>query len=380
MRVFHELLFIDFSCHKRLASEHQSGTGVAPCKAAARGEKTTMNHPYLLITPTRDEIAHARKALDSVIAQSVPPTQWIIVDDGSTDGTESLLDQYAQQYSFIHVIHRPNRGRRSVGPGVIDAFYAGLDQANLDDFEFLCKLDLDLQLPPRYFQRLLEHMRDQPRLGAVSGKPFFRDATGDLRPEVASDEMSVGMTKFYRTACFTQIGGFVRQVMWDGIDCHRCRMFGWLARSIDEPALRFIHLRPMGSSQQSILTGRFRHGFGQYFMGTSLTYLTASVLFRIKHPPAVIGSLATWLGYMHSLITFKPRYADRDFRRFLRRYQRQCLLLGKARATAQLNDRQAQYWHPQYTVDNPSLSASPTGFPTSSPAKPRSLAGVRGKG
>ena len=79
-----------------------------------------------------------------------------------------------------------------------------------------------------------------------------------------------GMTKFYRVSCFKAIGGFVREVMWDGIDCHRCRMHGWIACSWDEPDLRFVHLRPMGSSQQSIYTGRMRHGYGQYFMGTGL--------------------------------------------------------------------------------------------------------------
>ena len=84
------------------------------------------------------------------------------------------------------------------------------------------------------------------------------------------DDTSLGMTKFYRVACFKAIGGFVREVMWDGIDCHRCRMKGWIACSWDEPELRFVHLRPMGSSQQSIYAGRMRHGSGQYFMGTGL--------------------------------------------------------------------------------------------------------------
>ena len=72
-------------------------------------------------------------------------------------------------------------------------------------------------------------MEAEPRLGTTSGKPYFiRARDGALVPEVCGDEMSVGMTKFYRTACFREIGGFVREVMWDGIDCHRCRMLGWI--------------------------------------------------------------------------------------------------------------------------------------------------------
>ena len=299
---------------------------------------------YLLITPTRDEMKFASKTLECVIGQSVLPGKWVIVDDGSTDGTGALLDRYAEAHDFIEVIHRPDRGRRSVGPGVVHAFYAGLAKTDLDEYEFVCKLDLDVELPRGYFERLIDLMRESPRLGSVSGKPYFRNGAGKLVAEVASDQMSVGMTKFYRTACFREIGGFVRQVMWDGIDCHRCRMLGWQARSVDEPGLRFVHLRPMGSSQRSILAGRFRHGFGQYFMGSCFSYVTASAVCRMAHPPALVGSVAMWLGYVHSAMTRKRRYEDLRFRRFLQGYQRACLCRGKRRATAMLDERQAARW------------------------------------
>jgi len=140
------------------------------------------------------------------------------------------------------------------------------------------------------------------------------------------------MTKFYRLSCFERIGGFVREVMWDGIDNHRCRMFGWIACSWDEPELRFIHLRPMGSSQDSIYVGRMRHGYGQYFMGTGPVFMFASAVFRLNQKPYVIGSLAMTWGWLKAALQGKPRYDDPDFRRFLRRYQWRALLLGKRRA------------------------------------------------
>ena len=90
---------------------------------------------------------------------------------------------------------------------------------------------------------------------------------GQLVSERRSDDMSAGMTKLWRQSCFKAIGGVVREVMWDAIDCHKARQLGWKAISWDEPELRFEHLRPMGSSQNSIYTGRRRHGFGQHFMG-----------------------------------------------------------------------------------------------------------------
>jgi biofilm PGA synthesis N-glycosyltransferase PgaC len=286
-----------------------------------------------------------RRTLDSVMAQSVPPALWVVVDDGSTDGTTAILESYRSRMPYLQVVRRANRGRRSVGPGVIEAFYAGLETVAVDDFDYLCKLDLDLDLPPRYFELLMQRMEANPRLGSTSGKPYFiAPRSADLVPEVCGDEMSVGMTKFYRVQCFREIGGFVRQVMWDGIDCHRCRMLGWIAESVDDEALRFIHLRPMGSSQKGIWTGRVRSGYGQYFMGTAPAYFLASAMFRFAKHPIVIGSIAMLWGYISSAVRGVVRYDDLKFRKFLRSYQYACLRLGKRAATRKFDAAQEVVW------------------------------------
>jgi hypothetical protein len=281
-----------------------------------------------------------RRTLDSVTAQSIPPALWVVVDDGSTDHTPEILAEYAARFDSIRVVRRPDRGKRSVGPGVVDAFYAGYETIDPGEFEYVCKLDLDLDLPPRYFEILIERMEADPVIGTCSGKAWYVDErSGRLVSEKCGDEMSVGMTKFYRTSCFEEIGGFVREVMWDGIDCHRCRMLGWIAVSWDDPDLRFTHLRPMGSSQQGIWTGRTRHGFGQWFMGTTPVYMAASALYRTTRPPRVVGGLAMWWGYVRSAIAREQRLDDPEFRRFLRRYQWACLRHGKAEATGRLDER-----------------------------------------
>jgi len=288
-----------------------------------------------------------RRTLDSVMAQSVPPALWVVVDDGSTDETSAILESYKARMPYLRVVRRENRGRRSVGPGVIEAFYAGLETVSLDDFDYVCKLDLDLDLPPRYFELLMQRMEKNPRIGTSSGKPYFvEQGTGNLVPEVCGDEMSVGMTKFYRVRCFREIGGFVRQVMWDGIDGHRARMLGWIAESVDFEPIRFVHLRPQGASQKGIWTGRLRAGFGQYFMGTSLMYMTASAALRATKTPYVVGGAAMLWGYVESMLKGEQRFDDPGFRDFLRRYQWECLVYGKRAATERLNERQKQQWHP----------------------------------
>lgn len=304
------------------------------------------NHNYLVISPCRNEQEYMRLTLKSVVKQTIQPAKWVIVDDGSTDDTAQILAKYAEKYSFIQIVTRRNRGHRSVGPGVIDAFYEGYNTIDIDDYDYICKLDLDLDMPLDYFERVMQKMEANPRLGTYSGKPYFYDKENDnkLVFEVCGDESSVGATKFYRVSCFKEIGGFVRQVMWDGIDSHRCRLLGWISQSENIPELRFVHLRPMGSSQQNILTGRIRHGYGQYFMGTSIIYLLASVIYRLNKKPYVIGALATLWGYVRSALRRENKLHDPQMQKLMKHFQLRSLVKGKKETSLKMNAERAEYW------------------------------------
>jgi glycosyltransferase involved in cell wall biosynthesis len=296
---------------------------------------------YCLISPARNEAHHIEKTLDSVLAQTVLPKRWIIIDDGSVDETAQILAEYSAKHEFIEVHTRANRGARALGGGVVEVFNLGLDLLGDDRAEFVCKLDVDLILPPRYFERLLEEMEKDERLGSVSGKPYFPvNGTGELKSERIGDDVSAGMTKFYRRAFLEDIGGLVKGLIWDGIDCYRGRMLGWRSKSIEDPELRFVHLRPMGSSDRGIMTGRRRLGEGYWFLGAAPSFVLASAVYRSAHKPALLGSLATLHGYARAWFRGLPRYDDPEFRRYLRRYHRAMLTRGRARA-AELFDREA---------------------------------------
>ena len=318
---------------------------------------------YCLITPCRDEAQYARRSLESVTRQSVLPALWILVDDGSRDETPAILAEYAARFPFIRVIRRADRGDRKLGGGVIDAFYAGYDTIDVREFDYVCKLDLDLEMPPTYFESLMRRMEANPRIGTCSGKAYFPVEHRELPPtqfpltkleeyvsEKIGDDHSLGMAKFYRTNCFRQTGGFIRQLAWDGIDSHRCRQLGWMALSWDAPELRFVHMRPMGTSHKNWWTGRVRHGFGHYFMGTTPAWFLATTAFRMTRPPVLIGGIAMLWGYFGSMAKRAPRYGVPGFRSFLRRYQWACLLKGKARALRELDAAQAALWNPDREV------------------------------
>ena len=142
-------------------------------------------------------------------------------------------------------------------------------------------------------------MNANARLATCSGKAYVME-NGQLEPERHGDDTSLGMTKFYRTTCFQAIGGFVREVMWDGIDNHLCRMRGWMACSWDE--------------------------------GTGLLFMAASALSRVNQKPYIVGSAAMLWGWTKAALQRKPRYENPAFRRFLRQYQWRSLLMGKEKA------------------------------------------------
>lgn len=298
-----------------------------------------LNRRYCLITPCRNEAKYIESTLRTTCAQTVLPSLWVIVDDGSTDETPAILARYAALHDYIQVVRRSDRGRRSVGPGVIEAFYDGLAHVDLSQYDYVAKYDGDLEVPPRYFERSLELMEADPHLGNVSGKLFERGLDGSLQEDPTSDDNAVGPIKFYRMKCFRQIGGFVREVEWDGIDGHVCRLNGWIACSVDDPEMRILHLRPMGSSQQSIHVGRMRWGRGKYFMGSAWYYVLASALYRAFRRPYLTGGLGIFYGYMKAAISGHHRYGNPECRRYIRRFERAQLLLGRGRALARENAR-----------------------------------------
>jgi poly-beta-1,6-N-acetyl-D-glucosamine synthase len=284
--------------------------------------QATPGRKYVVIMPSRDEERFIQKTIETVATQTILPAECVIVNDGSTDQTGAIADAAATQHPWLHVVHRPDRGAREVGGGVVEAFYAGFETLETPDYDYLCKLDADVTLPRDYFENIMKLMEADPKLGSASGKVFNPTLGMDkLFEERIIDEQVSGAAKFYRRKCFEGIGGLVAAVMWDGIDFHRARMFGWKTRSFRDPKLRILHHRLMGSSHKNILHGRMRWGRGQWFMGTHPLYIIASGVFRMRERPFVIGGLCIIAGFYEGMIKRQPRYEDLQFRRHLRAWQ-----------------------------------------------------------
>lgn len=274
----------------------------------------------LVVSPVRDEAKYLRRTLDSMVAQTVRPIEWIIVDDGSTDETPDIVREYAARYPFIRLETRQDRGFRKLGGGVVAAFNFGKDLARHTDYGYLAKLDGDMSFGPRYLELMMQTFQANPRLAAVSGKVYRSEGDGFVE-ETHLEEQVAGQFKLYRRDAFEDIGGFVQHLSWDGIDMHRARMKGWQTLSFYHPDAWLWHHRIMGSSDRSIYVGRLRWGRGNWYMGYHPLYAMAAGINRMRERPYAIGGLLMIAGYLGAALRGLPRYDDMEFRRELRRWQ-----------------------------------------------------------
>lgn len=272
---------------------------------------------YVIITPVRDEEEYIESTIAALLAQTVRPTEWVIVNDGSTDRTGEIIDRYATEFPWIKAVHRANRGFRKAGGGVVDAFYDGYHALRGDNWEFIVKLDGDLSFSADYFQKCFEHFDDNPRLG-IGGGEVYHDLGEGLKLEANPKFHVRGATKIYRRACWEAIGGLYSAPGWDTIDEVKASMLGWETRAFQD--LRLHHHRLTGSAE-GLLRDRIKHGVACYISGYHPLFVAASCVYRLVKKPYILGSVAMCYGFLKGCFTRPPRVDDPQMIKYIRAQQ-----------------------------------------------------------
>jgi biofilm PGA synthesis N-glycosyltransferase PgaC len=277
---------------------------------------------YVIITPVRDEEKHIEATIESVCRQTILPSEWVIVDDGSTDRTGDILDRVTAQSPWIRVIHRTNRGFRKSGGGVMEAFYDGYNTLQRNDWDFIVKLDGDLSFAPEYFEKCLEYFRRDPNLG-IGGGEIYHNISGNLKLEETPRFHVRGATKIYRKSCWEAIDRLWPAQGWDTIDEVKANMLGWKTYAFAD--LHLLHYRLTGS-EDGLLHDRVKHGMACYISGYHPLFVLASSLYRMTQKPYIIGSAAVLYGYLKAHLTHPPRLEDQSYVAYIRGQQLRRLL------------------------------------------------------
>jgi glycosyltransferase involved in cell wall biosynthesis len=273
---------------------------------------------YVVITPARDEEVTIEGTIRSMLAQTIAPRRWLIVDDGSTDGTREIVRSWLARCAWLELVERSDRGFRALGGGVVEAFEAGLALVRNEAFDFVVKLDADLSFQPDYFESLLRRFDADPALGMASGKTFLlRDGRKTL--EWCHDEHVRGPAKMYSRECFEAIGGLRPVRGWDMIDETTAQMRGFATRSFLE--LELIHHRPIDARQPSVLRSRFEMGRLYHHLGYHWLYhLVRCLRSALQDYPRVVGGVLLWGGYLRAAIGREAK-CDADYVAYVRKRQ-----------------------------------------------------------
>ena len=278
---------------------------------------------YVLVTPARNEVAFIEMTIRSVIAQTVRPLKWVIVSDGSTDGTDDVVRKYTEAHSWIELIRLPERSQRDF-VGKVAAVNAGRARMNILPYEAIGNLDADISFEPDYFAFLLEKLSDDPRLGLV-GTPYRDPVNPPYDYRFASIEHVTGPCQLFRRECFDAIGGYmpVKGGAIDRIADISSRMNGWKTRTYTEKV--YLHHRHTGTAQQGLLMAKFRDGGKDYAVGTSPIWELFRTVYQMTKRPLIVGGLLTGAGYVWALMRRVERPVSPEMVAFCRREQMQRL-------------------------------------------------------
>lgn len=300
------------------------------------GRDQARQYSYVLITPARNEAAFIEETIKSVVAQTLRPLKWVIVSDGSTDGTDDIVRRHAVEHGWIELVRTPDRQERHFA-GKVHAFNAGHARVKDLEYDVIGSLDADISFDEGYFAFLLDRFADNPKLG-VGGTPFSEEgATYDYR--FTSTEHVSGACQLFRRECFEAIGGYVPMKV-GGIDLVAvltARMKGWQTRTFTEKIC--VHHRKTQSGKHSSLKRIFRSGWHDYLMGGNPLWQFFRSMYQMSKSPLVVGGCALLAGYLWALVTRAERPVSRELVKFrskeqmrrLGRFFRSALTLRQAR-------------------------------------------------
>lgn len=265
--------------------------------SARSGARGLMN--YVIVTPAYNEAAFLPETIESVLRQHLLPRRWLIVDDGSTDGTAALIAEAVRNYPFIGQVSRTRDDSQPYYARNVEAIMAGYRSLGSEPFDYVAILDADIVLPPQYYWQLLAHFASDNRLGVASGI-YQNLENGRLQPVLHDRRSTPKAIMVFKKEVFEQIGGFLplKHGGEDTAACAMARMYGWKTWSF--PDLTVIHKRPTGTgTTQSLLRVRFLQGIAEYSLATHPLFLLLKSLRRMAlEPPLLAGGVARLCGYI----------------------------------------------------------------------------------
>jgi biofilm PGA synthesis N-glycosyltransferase PgaC len=275
---------------------------------------------FAVVTPARNEERNLPRLAAALAAQTLPPVEWVVVDDGSTDTTPLVLAELAARFAWIRPLARGATGNGHLAAGRREArdligFLHGA-KALSEPVDVVIKVDADVDFDRDFCERLVAGFAADELLGIASGTCYEReDGTWVRRPKVETTVW--GATRAYRSECLADVMDLEPCMGWDGLDELRAQLRGMRTQTFVD--LPFRHHRPEGGRELTSLHHGDALGRASWYMGYRPSYLALRALYRARREPAALGML--W-GYTAAAARRAPRCPDERLVRALRDRQR----------------------------------------------------------
>lgn len=275
---------------------------------------------YAVITPARNERSNLGRLAASLRAQTLLPVRWIVVDDGSDDGTELFASELASVHPWMRLLTPEpaadgglTEGRRA-GRDLI-AFRRGVEALE-GPVDVVVKVDADTSFEPRYFETLISRFAASADLGIAGGSCYELEHGHWTRKRVAGTHPR-GASRAYRWPCVQAALTLEPKMGWDGLDEVQADLLGYRTQIFTD--IGFRHHRATGGRERDRLRAQSVLGEASWYMGYRPTYLVMRALYRSRHD---LLALAMLWGYGRAAVTRTPRCPNGALVSRLREQQR----------------------------------------------------------
>lgn len=275
---------------------------------------------YVLITAARNERAFLRNTIISVISQTILPQRWIIVSDGSKDGTDELVLDYSSTYDFIQLIRRDASHHYSGFSSKVFAIKEAYKIIGTIDYQYIGILDADVSFEADYYEKIISRLKTNKHLG-IAGGVILEKEEEVFKVRKTNNERSVaGAIQTFKRECYEQIGGLtpIRLGGEDWIAETMARMRGWEVKAYSD--CRVNHHKS-GAKTRGLWQERLRLGLMDYALGTHPLFEVFKCIRRFKEKPLLVGALYRFCGFVLGCCNREKRPVSDDFVGFLRQEQ-----------------------------------------------------------
>ena len=269
-----------------------------------------------IIIPAHNEEKFIGLTLQSILNQTTKPQKVVVVNDNSTDTTESIVNEFIQKESSISLINSVSTATHLPGSKVIQAFHKGFETLD-SNYDIIVKLDADLILPINYFETIISHFKKDQKIGMVGGFAYIEKNGHWILENLTDKDHIRGAFKAYRKECFLQIGNLKPAMGWDTVDELLCKFYGW--KVITDENLKVKHLKPTGANYNK--SSRYKQGEAFYTLGYGflITTIASAKLALMKKKPLLFFDYIK--GFWKAKMANKPLLVTKEQAKFIRSYR-----------------------------------------------------------